>query len=122
MHQSAPRFHRELTCTAQRLIVCDRNNQPDSGVECDRKRRQEQPFFLKVGFVKPHLPFIAPKKYWDLYVQYFSLLKQHGYTGPVCVEVGGQVFSKPGYDPIAAAKQSYATLSVALTKAFHSNS
>ncbi|MEX2168961.1 MAG: sulfatase [Pirellulales bacterium] len=27
----------------------------------------EQPFFMVVGFVKPHLPFCAPKKYWDLY-------------------------------------------------------
>jgi iduronate 2-sulfatase len=27
----------------------------------------DQPHFFTAGFSKPHLPFVAPKKYWDLY-------------------------------------------------------
>lgn len=27
----------------------------------------EKPFFIAAGFYKPHLPFVAPKKYWDQY-------------------------------------------------------
>ncbi len=28
---------------------------------------QNKPFFMALGYVAPHLPFIQPKKYWDLY-------------------------------------------------------
>ena len=32
-----------------------------------RMATQEKPFMLTLGYWKPHLPWNAPKKYWDLY-------------------------------------------------------
>ena len=29
--------------------------------------KSDTPFFFALGFYKPHLPFVAPKKYWDMY-------------------------------------------------------
>jgi iduronate 2-sulfatase len=35
--------------------------------QLDHLKQAGRPFFLGVGFWKPHAPFNAPKKYWDLY-------------------------------------------------------
>lgn len=35
--------------------------------QLERLKKLNRPFFLAVGFLRPHLPFCAPKRYWDLY-------------------------------------------------------
>lgn len=40
--------------------------------------KRNKPFFLALGFRRPHLPFSAPKKYWDLYDR--NQLPMPGYT------------------------------------------
>jgi len=44
---------------------------PDGVIAMDAVQKlreiKDNPFFLAVGFFKPHLPFTAPEKYWALY-------------------------------------------------------
>ena len=54
----------------------------------ERLSAQKQPFFFAAGFLKPHLPFNCPKRYWDLY-------------DPATISLADHPFAPEGCPPIA---------------------
>ena len=62
------------------------------------------PFFIVAGFRKPHLPFNAPKKYWDLYDPSTVPFPSND-TFPVSApEVASKWYELPFYDGIQKGK------------------
>lgn len=73
-----PETLRHLSKTKQRGRIYEFPDVPDNAypdgriaektiADLQQLKQDGKPFFLACGFIKPHMPFYAPKKYWDLY-------------------------------------------------------
>jgi iduronate 2-sulfatase len=66
-----------------------------------RREKEGTPFFIAAGFVRPHLPFSVPKKYWDLYDPEELPMPQYeaspAGSPPVAYKRGGEIAA---YKPV----------------------
>jgi arylsulfatase A-like enzyme len=68
--------------------------------------RNSQPFFFAVGLSKPHLPFVAPKKYWDMFSREqlpLARFQQRAKNGPeIGYHTAGELQMYSDIPPIAS--------------------
>jgi iduronate 2-sulfatase len=78
MYGNAPETKQHISKEKKRGSIFESPDVPDEAYadgqiaaktieELRRFKQNGKPFFIACGFYKPHLPFYAPKKYWDLY-------------------------------------------------------
>jgi inosose dehydratase len=65
----------------------------------------------------PHHEFLIPGEAEFDWVGYLHAMREHGYDGYITAEVSIMVQRRPGYDPLAAAEQTYRTLARAFEQA-----
>lgn len=73
-----PETPRRLSKTKQRGLIYESADVADDAYydgkvarktieDLRQLKKNGEPFFLATGFIRPHLPFYAPKRFWDLY-------------------------------------------------------
>ncbi len=129
---------RSAVCTPDRLLwLLDTVNSPSIHVAYDYSHFQLQGIRLrdslaalidKTKFIhvkdtrgnSDKFEFLLPGEGKTDYFEYFSILREHNYVGPVCVEASSQVFNRTDYEPIAAARSSFASLEPAMRMTYSS--
>lgn len=81
-----------------------------TAIEWLEKRNPEKPFFLAVGFHRPHLPLVAPAKYFDLYPFESITLPEAPADDEADIPLPARNGSVPGYTLSATPEQRRAAI------------
>jgi iduronate 2-sulfatase len=85
-----------------------------------RLAKDDKPFFFAVGFSKPHLPFVAPKKYWDMYKRDempLAPFQQKAKNGPeIAYHTAAELYAYSDIPPLASFSDQKVGLDLPLEK------